>query len=91
MFFLSLRVWKMSSGVCGHQSRPCKHKGSVCFNSGYVDVRQECSWWDVVRLFGSHRLKFEIVVVEKVAPLCYSESYSSSFEICFSCVYFLPP
>lgn len=71
MFFLSLRVWKMSSGVCGHQSRPCKHKGSVCFNSGYVDVRQECSWWDVVRLFGSHRLKFEIVVVEMVAPLCY--------------------
>lgn len=36
MFFLPLCVWKVSFGVCGHQSRPCKHKGSVCLT---VDTR----------------------------------------------------
>lgn len=44
------------------------------FKRGYVDVKQEGSWWDVARLFGSYRLEFEIVVVEMIGALCHLET-----------------
>lgn len=51
------------------------------FNSGSVDVKEECSWWDVARLFGSHRLEFEIAAVGMVGASCHSESHCENFKI----------